>query len=71
MIDPIFEFEHNKSGGKYVVVTSDAFLQCSTEPEFEVKFGESRWTVYRNIETGAYYIRLTDEFNDGRFTQIG
>jgi hypothetical protein len=61
---------HHKRGGRYERLTDSAHLQCSTEPRFEDQFGNVGWTVYRNIDTGMVYIRLTSEFEDGRFTLV-
>jgi hypothetical protein len=33
-------------------------------------FEDENWTVYRSTLTGAVYVRLTEEFRDGRFEQL-
>jgi hypothetical protein len=68
--DMMARFRHKKRGGVYEVLTDTASLQCSTATEFEDAFGEENWTVYRNVKTGAIYVRLTEEFNDGRFERV-
>jgi hypothetical protein len=63
-------FTHNKRGGLYEIVTDTAFLQCSTFPEIELSVDEQPWTVYRNVHSGSIYVRLTEEFMDGRFSEV-
>jgi len=63
-------YTHAKRGGLYEIVSGSARLQCSTAPEFEEQLGKAHWTVYRNVDTGAVYVRLTDEFMDGRFAEV-
>lgn len=60
---------HKKTGGKYRILSSDAKMECSTEPRFESQFGASDWIIYQNTETNKMYIRLKSEFMDGRFEQ--
>ncbi len=60
----------HKSGMVYVVITDCASLQCSATPEFEAMFDGHDWTVYRNVKTGAIWVRPTKEFKDGRFEKI-
>ena len=60
-------WRHRKRGSVYEIISSTASLQCSTEPNIESALGDEDWTVYRNVKTGAVYIRLTNEFRDGRF----
>lgn len=61
---------HKKRGTVYEIVTDNAAIQCSTEPFIEQRYGEEKWTVYRNVETEMMYVRLTNEFLDGRFEKI-
>lgn len=61
---------HKKRGTTYEVVTDTAGLQCSAAQDFEDLFAEDCWTVYRNVATGAVWVRLTEEFLDGRFECI-
>lgn len=63
-------WRHKKRGTTYEIVTDSAFLQCSAAPEFERAFEDDAWTVYRSLQTGAVYIRPTEEFLDGRFERI-
>jgi hypothetical protein len=63
-------YRHLKRGTLYSVVTDSAKLQCSTSPHIETLFAEDLFTVYRSIETGEHYIRLTPEFEDGRFEKV-
>jgi hypothetical protein len=74
MIDTITSimprWRHKKRGTIYEIVTDGAMLQCSAAPDVEKAFENDTWTVYRNIATGAIYIRPTEEFLDGRFEII-
>jgi hypothetical protein len=63
-------WRHKKRGTVYEILTSDAVLQCATQPEIEDTFEQHKWTVYRNIHSGAIYVRLTVEFMDGRFERV-
>jgi hypothetical protein len=63
-------WRHRKRGSVYEALSHSALLQCSTAPEFEAAFKSKDWTVYRNIETGIFYIRPTEEFLDGRFERV-
>lgn len=63
-------WRHKKRGTEYEIITDCASLQCSAAPEFEATFEDDNWTVYRNVATGAIYVRPTKEFLDGRFEQI-
>lgn len=63
-------WKHKKRGTIYEVLTDTASIQCSAAPEVEEIFGEDDWTVYRNVETGAVWIRPSEEFLDGRFEKI-
>lgn len=64
------QWRHKKRGTIYEVVTDSASLQCSTVPDFERSFADESWAIYRNIHTGAMYVRLTEEFLDGRFERL-
>lgn len=63
-------WRYKKRGSVYEVLTNSASLQCSAAPEFEDMFEEDDWTVYRNVETGAIWVRPTPEFMDGRFERV-
>lgn len=63
-------WRHKKRGTVYTIEANDALLQCSTHPEIEDRFGGLKWTVYRDVATNKTYIRLTSEFNDGRFERV-
>lgn len=63
-------YRHKKRGTVYEVLTEYASLQCSAAPEFEEMFDDENWTVYKNVETGAVWVRLTMEFMDGRFEKL-
>lgn len=63
-------WRHNKSGGVYEIVYSNALLQCSTFQTIEDVVKDLSWTVYRNTTSGAPYVRLTKEFQDGRFQKV-
>jgi hypothetical protein len=60
-------WRHKKRGTTYEIITDSASLQCSAAQEFEDLFADDNWTVYRNVDTGAIYVRPTPEFLDGRF----
>lgn len=64
------KWRHKKRGTTYIILQTDVSLQCSASPEFEQMFDDDVWTVYQNTETGAVYVRPTEEFFDGRFEQI-
>ncbi len=63
-------YRHKKRGTVYEIVTDAAWLQCATAPDFETAFEDENWTVYRSVATGAYYVRPTEEFLDGRFERV-
>ena len=63
-------YRHKKRGTVYEIISDCASLQCSAAPEFEEMFQEDDFTVYRNVDTGAIYVRPTPEFNDGRFEVV-
>jgi diphthamide synthase subunit DPH2 len=64
------KYRHIKRNKIYEVISDTASLQCSTAQEFEDRFADQKWTVYRNVETGEFRLRLTEEFLDGRFEPI-
>ena len=64
------KYRHKKRGTTYEIITDAASLQCSTAQEFEDRFADQKWTVYRNLGTGEFRLRLTKEFLDGRFEPI-
>lgn len=63
-------WRHKKRGTVYEIITDDASMQCASAPAFEEMFGDEGWTVYRNVKTGAIYVRVAAEFHDGRFERI-
>lgn len=63
-------FTHHKRGGRYEVITSRAHLQCSTDQSLEDTYEKMPWTIYRDVDNGEIYIRLTSEFQDGRFIEV-
>lgn len=63
-------WKHKLRGSVYEVLTHSASLQCSCWPCAEEQFADEAFTVYRSVETGAVYVRPTEEFQDGRFTRI-
>lgn len=63
-------WRHRKRGCVYTIVTHEASMQCSEHPEIEGAYPMCGWTVYKNVETGAIWIRPTKEFQDGRFKQL-
>ncbi len=65
------QWKHKKRGTMYEIITDVASIQCATDASIEEKYGDDNWAVYRNIHTGAIYVRMTDEFLDGRFEKIG
>jgi hypothetical protein len=64
------KWRHKKRGTTYEIISDVVSLQCASAPEFEDMFAEDYWTAYRNVETGATYVRPTAEFLDGRFEKI-
>lgn len=63
-------WRHKKCGTVYEIVTEQASLQCSLEPGIEHRFGGEEFVVYRDVNTGAYFVRSYQEFFDGRFEPI-
>jgi hypothetical protein len=63
-------WRHKKRGTTYEIITQGASLQCATWPEMEDMFDDDTFTVYRNVDTGAIYVRPTPEFMDGRFERL-
>lgn len=63
-------WRHKKRQLIYEVITDTASIQCSTSPEFEERYDDEHWIVYRNVKTGAVWVRPTEEFRDGRFEQV-
>jgi hypothetical protein len=63
-------WRHKKRRSVYEIITDSASLQCATFPDVERSFADESWTVYRNVATGAVYVRPTEEFQDGRFEQV-
>ena len=64
------KWRHKKRGTVYEVVTDSALLQCSNAPPVEKLFEGDTFTVYRSVDTGAFYVRPTADFLDGRFEQL-
>ena len=63
-------WRHKKRGTVYEIISTTAALQCATAQEVEDQFAGQAWTVYRNIQTKAVYVRPSAEFQDGRFEPI-
>lgn len=63
-------YRHKVRGHVYEVLTEMASIQCSAAPDFESQFEDDDWTVYRNVKTGAIWVRPTAEFQDGRFEMV-
>ena len=63
-------WRHKVRGSVYEILIDDASLQCSAAPAFEEMFEDDNWIVYRNVDTGAFSVRPTAEFHDGRFEKI-
>lgn len=63
-------YRHKKRGTIYDVVTDAASIQCAAMPEIEAVFGDDCWTIYRDVATGSWYVRPTEEFLDGRFEEV-
>ncbi len=63
-------WRHKKRGTVYEILSDKASLQCSAASDFEEMFEGHDWTVYRNIKTGAIWVRPTEEFMDGRFEHV-
>ncbi len=62
-------WRHKKNGVVYEVI-AEALIQCSTARRFEEMFEDENWVVYRNVNTGSTYVRLAEEFIDGRFEYV-
>lgn len=56
------QYRHKKHGRIYEVISDHALLQCSSAPQIEEMFEDDLWIVYRNIETGAVFVRPAAEF---------
>lgn len=63
-------WRHKKRGTVYDVLTHRAGLQCSAEPEFDMKYDDGGWTVYRKVDSDVFWVSPTDEFLDGRFERV-
>jgi hypothetical protein len=63
-------YRHKRRGTVYEVITDTASIQCDCARDFEEQFADENWTVYRSVDTGAIFVRLTPEFLDGRFELI-
>lgn len=53
-------YQHVKTGGLYIVLENDAFLEKSVE----------QCTIYKSLQNGKIWIRPYTEFWDGRFRCI-
>lgn len=63
-------YRHKKRGTVYEILHDNASMQCATEEQFERMFEDENWIVYRNVKTWAVYVRLAEEFHDGRFEKV-
>lgn len=63
-------WRHKKRGTTYEIITDSASFQCSAWPHAEETFEDDTFTVYRSVDTGAVYVRPTEEFLDGRFEKV-
>jgi len=63
-------WRHKRRGTVYAVLAENILLQCATDEEVEQRFANQSWVVYRSIDTGNTYVRLTAEFHDGRFEKV-
>jgi len=63
-------WRHKKRGSKYEILHDNATLECATAPTFQNAFEDDDWIIYRNVLTGAVFVRLAEEFNDGRFERV-
>jgi len=63
-------WRHKKSGSVYEIITHEAKLQCASDQQLEDTFECDKWTVYKSIKTGDIWVRLTQEFMDGRFDKV-
>lgn len=59
---------HLKRGTRYRVLTLDAHLNIS--PVGKVLNDRDRVAIYRDVDTGAWAVRSTPEFLDGRFVEV-
>lgn len=70
MSDAFTRWRHKKRGTVYEIITTMASFQCAAAPEIEANFEDDVFTVYKNVETGAIWVRPTEEFMDGRFERV-
>ena len=64
------KWRHKKRGVVYEIVTDTASIQVSAAPELEQMFEDDMWVVYKNLSTGAHWVRPREEFLDGRFERV-
>lgn len=57
-------WRHKKRGSKYTLLTA-ATLQCSTNKELDY----AKVVIYQG-DDGQLWVRLKDEFFDGRFEEV-
>jgi hypothetical protein len=60
-------WRHKKRGTLHELIADNVVLQCSTASEFEDRFKDEGWTIYRSLDNGTICMRPTKEFLDGRF----
>lgn len=62
-------WRHKKRGTVYRILKSGVVIQCSTNEEFEAKFAEQFWVIYKQatLAETPWFVRLESEFLDGRF----
>lgn len=64
-------WRHKKRGSVYEVISTGAFMQCSTFPHVEEAFSGTSFTIYKRVDAiDLFFVRPTNEFMDGRFEKI-
>jgi len=59
------KYRHVKTGGSYYVQNDNAMLQWPNKA-----YDHHSMTIYYSDHGDREYVRLTDEFMDGRFTRV-
>lgn len=65
-------WRHKKRGHDYEIVAIDAMIQVSSIGDDEVAevFENEDWIVYRPVNGHRLFVRMREEFMDGRFVLV-